>query len=475
MSQQQQPQSLNDSEWMLYRVLQRANLVQYFDMFTAQGGDDVYQLCEAGEEEFLEIMALVGMAGKPLHVRRLQKALHEWLTNPASFKPSEDVRPVVFPPAKGSILSSVPPSVSQASCRFWMNSGHATSQLFLALPENYRGLPEEGIGLGKRETNGADLMSPSGFRRLVDAEMNAISDRNVNVSPSPSITSTGCQSDVPLTEAQVAALEICVAELCKTLPLYASRPLNVKKPIDREIEEVLSYPDNYPNRMDILRKYSAIYGRFDSKRRTDKQMNFHEMCINEAAALLCRHQPSLLTRREDLFSLARQVVRESGFQCSKVHSRTRDSASAELVPPPNKRTKQETFPSQSSPSSRTSSRSHCMRKSSAPLCEVLDQADSSIVQTASLSGNLADDDGVGKSSSLVDEGLRIAQQYGLGEFAEELLGLKRETMDCNETVDGEDVEDEEEEEEGDGGENNFSCGSSQKQASFNSVTGQCHS
>jgi len=47
----------------------------------------------------------------------------------------------------------------------------------------------------------------------------------------------------------------------------------------------------------------------------------HQMCINEAAALLCRHQPSLLTRREDLFSLARQVVRESGFQCSKVHSR----------------------------------------------------------------------------------------------------------------------------------------------------------
>ncbi len=46
------------------------------------GGDDVQQLCEAGEEEFLEIMALVGMASKPLHVRRLQKALQEWITNP---------------------------------------------------------------------------------------------------------------------------------------------------------------------------------------------------------------------------------------------------------------------------------------------------------------------------------------------------------------------------------------------------------
>lgn len=46
------------------------------------GGDDVQQLCEAGEEEFLEIMALVGMASKPLHVRRLQKALQEWVSNP---------------------------------------------------------------------------------------------------------------------------------------------------------------------------------------------------------------------------------------------------------------------------------------------------------------------------------------------------------------------------------------------------------
>ena len=40
------------------------------------------QLCEAGEDEFLEIMALVGMASKPLHVRRLQKALQEWLNYP---------------------------------------------------------------------------------------------------------------------------------------------------------------------------------------------------------------------------------------------------------------------------------------------------------------------------------------------------------------------------------------------------------
>ena len=49
------------------------------------GGDDVQQLCEAGEAEFLEIMDLVGMASKPMHVRRLQKALQEWVQNPGEF------------------------------------------------------------------------------------------------------------------------------------------------------------------------------------------------------------------------------------------------------------------------------------------------------------------------------------------------------------------------------------------------------
>lgn len=72
----------NDCELQLFRVLQRANLLNYFDVMIELGGDDVQQLCDAGEEEFLEIMALIGMASKPLHVRRLQKALQEWMTQP---------------------------------------------------------------------------------------------------------------------------------------------------------------------------------------------------------------------------------------------------------------------------------------------------------------------------------------------------------------------------------------------------------
>ena len=43
-------------------------------------------------------------------------------------------------------------------------------------------------------------------------------------------------------------------------------------------------------------------------------MSLHEVSVNEAAAQLCHHMPSLLTRRDDLFPLARQVVKMAGIQ-----------------------------------------------------------------------------------------------------------------------------------------------------------------
>lgn len=107
-------QPSNEAESQLYRVLQRASLLDYYDTLLEMGktkkhnlticnitsnnkmrnfigGDDLQQLCdaqscEARDDEFLEIMALVGMASKPLHVRRLQKVLHEWAINPSFFQ-----------------------------------------------------------------------------------------------------------------------------------------------------------------------------------------------------------------------------------------------------------------------------------------------------------------------------------------------------------------------------------------------------
>ena len=59
--------------------------------FNAQDGDDVHQLYWAGSEEFFTIMVLVGTTSRPLLVRRLRMALHEWLRNPGREVMSTDV------------------------------------------------------------------------------------------------------------------------------------------------------------------------------------------------------------------------------------------------------------------------------------------------------------------------------------------------------------------------------------------------
>lgn len=69
----------------------------------------------------------------------------------------------------------------------------------------------------------------------------------------------------------------------------------------------MQLPHGSPQRLQEYRKYSAIYGRFDAKRKPDKPLTLHEVSVNEAAAQLCLRQPALLTRRDELFPLARQV------------------------------------------------------------------------------------------------------------------------------------------------------------------------
>ncbi|KAL3307278.1 NGFI-A binding protein 1 (EGR1 binding protein 1), partial [Cichlidogyrus casuarinus] len=58
-------------------LLTEANLTQYLDSFIQIGGDDVAQLVGLlhKPDELQEILQMVGMADKPLHVKRLKQAL----------------------------------------------------------------------------------------------------------------------------------------------------------------------------------------------------------------------------------------------------------------------------------------------------------------------------------------------------------------------------------------------------------------
>ncbi|XP_021920374.1 NGFI-A-binding protein homolog isoform X5 [Zootermopsis nevadensis] len=228
----------NEAELQLYRVMQRASLLAYYDTLLEMGGDDVQQLCDAGEEEFLEIMALVGMASKPLHVRRLQKALQEWVSNPALFQTP--------------LLSTLP--------------GSGT----IGFPSSVRP-----INLSPQPLPIVAPMGPS--------------------PPSNNNHGSPCGSN------KEGPTSLCVAS-------------------PGQGQMVMSMSEDDPRRMDEIRKYAAIYGRFDCKRKPEKPLTLHEVSVNEAAAQICRFMPALLTRRDELFPLARQVVRDSGYHYSKGHS-----------------------------------------------------------------------------------------------------------------------------------------------------------
>ncbi|KAK7893556.1 hypothetical protein WMY93_022708 [Mugilogobius chulae] len=267
-------------ELQLYRILQRANLLYYYEAFIQQGGDDVQQLCEAGEEEFLEIMALVGMASKPLHVRRLQKALRDWVTNPAVFNQPLTSLPVCsipvykLPEGSPSLLpaqdrpssAKIPRPCSALSQGNWSNdSEHSLSP--------------------------SDLGSPSSPREGLEA----------------------------LDAAAVQSVLECVERMAPGLPKNdigeVKEQLKTNKKLAKMIGHIFDMSEEDPRREEEIRKYSAIYGRLTPRGGT--------LTVNEAAAQLCMRDMALLTRRDELFGLARQISREVTYKYTYRTSKSR--------------------------------------------------------------------------------------------------------------------------------------------------------
>lgn len=129
------------------------------------------------------------------------------------------------------------------------------------------------------------------------------------------VSSSSPQLTPVLTELQVQRITLCASKIARQLPQREPRAQTSKKRTTRELEQVIAMGEHDPRRMDEIRKYSAIYGRFDCKRRPEKPLTLHEVCVNEAAAQLCRNPQTiwLLTRRDELFPLARQIVKDAGF------------------------------------------------------------------------------------------------------------------------------------------------------------------
>ncbi|KAH8305158.1 hypothetical protein KR059_011677 [Drosophila kikkawai] len=347
----------NEAEVQLYRVLQRASLLAYYDTLLEMGGDDVQQLYDAGEEEFLEIMALVGMASKPLHVRRLQKALHEWANNPGLFQgppmphlgKNKDQVPLYFlgelkskilinlnfsglcetPPKPALIFNPDTTPALPRSQKFPSFNPAGTSfqpspvppPAATAVPSS-ASVPTPGPLITQISCPGAGpvpmpLVLPSTPLTSSNSSPHpaANSSSLPPVSTAHQVSSSSPQLTPVLTEMQIQRITMCAEKIGRQLPQREPRAQTTRKRTTRELEQVIAMGEHDPRRMDEIRKYSAIYGRFDCKRRPEKPLTLHEVCVNEAAAQLCRNPQTiwLLTRRDELFPLARQIVKDAGF------------------------------------------------------------------------------------------------------------------------------------------------------------------
>uniref|UniRef100_U3JC84 NGFI-A binding protein 2 n=1 Tax=Ficedula albicollis TaxID=59894 RepID=U3JC84_FICAL len=321
-------------ELQLYRVLQRANLLGYYETFIQQGGDDVQQLCEAGEEEFLEIMALVGMAtNQPVSgVRRLQKALREWASNPGLFSQPVSAVPV----------SSIPLfKLSEAGGRKALSNGHSSPGEAAGKGGGSAGTPP-----ARSPTEPGEKLSPSAappWPGRSTPESEGGGDEEPGGPPFSPGGSSGEQAVGTELEPELARTVVeSVERLLQSCPRGGEAELRalmkLNKKLAKAVGHIFQLEDGDRQKEEEIRRHSAIYGRGEARRREGKQLTLHELIINEAAAQFCLRDNSLLLRRVELFSLSRQVARESTYLSSLKVTRAHPEDSGAVVA---KRLKQE--------------------------------------------------------------------------------------------------------------------------------------
>ncbi|XP_043850806.1 NGFI-A-binding protein 1 isoform X2 [Dromiciops gliroides] len=319
-------------ELQLYRILQKANLLSYFDAFIQQGGDDVQQLCEAGEEEFLEIMALVGMASKPLHVRRLQKALRDWVTNPGLFN-----QPLTSLPVSSIPIYKLPegsPTWLGMSCSSYERSSNAREP-HLKIPKCAATTCVQSLGPGKSDVVGTLALQSASDSRLWQGHHTTESEHSLSPADLGSPASPK-ESTETLDAAAALSVAECVERMVPTLPKSdlneVKELLKTNKKLAKMIGHIFEMNDDDPHKEEEIRKYSAIYGRFDSKRKDGKHLTLHELTVNEAAAQLCVKDNALLTRRDELFALSRQISREVTYKYTYRTTKSKCGERDELSP-----------------------------------------------------------------------------------------------------------------------------------------------
>lgn len=221
-------------------------------------------------------MALVGMASKPLHVRRLQKALRDWVTNPGLFN-----QPLTSLPVSSIPIYKLPegsPTWLGISCNSYERSSSAREP-HLKVPKCAATTCVQSLGQGKSEVGSLALQSVSESRlwqghHTTESE-HSLSPADLGSPASPKESSEALDAAAALSVAE------CVERMAPTLPKSdlneVKELLKNNKKLAKMIGHIFEMSDEDPHKEEEIRKYSAIYGRFDSKRKDGKHLTLHEV------------------------------------------------------------------------------------------------------------------------------------------------------------------------------------------------------
>jgi hypothetical protein len=244
----------------------------------------VQQLCEAGEEEFLEIMALVGMASKPLHVRRLQKSLRDWVTNPTLFNQPLTSVPVCSIPVYKLPEGSPTPGGAERG-----GNNSARGETHVKVPKIMAAtcLDPGKLDVARDRVSGGSPLQSGSEGRFWSGHSN---DSEQSLSPSdrgsPSSPREGLEAlDAAALQSVLECVDRMTPALAKSDPAEVKEQLKTNKKLAKMISHIFDMSDDDPRREEEVRKYSAIYGRFDSKRRDGKQLTLHEVGIRDGIIL----------------------------------------------------------------------------------------------------------------------------------------------------------------------------------------------
>ncbi|XP_060677009.1 NGFI-A-binding protein 2-like [Hemiscyllium ocellatum] len=295
-------------ELQLYRVLQRAHLLPYYNTFIQQGGDDVQQLSEADEEEFLEIMSLVGMATKPLHVRRLQKALQEWVVNPAVFN-----QPLASVPLSSFSASKLINASSRESKKRPVSSSRGATPA------------KQGKHLQSFSTASARSISPkSPSDGREDFSVQFPGEECQPPEPDSSVPGNDPTSprESPTQLGTAQTITDSVRHTMKTFPkCYPDEFLKLNKKFAKSVGLIFRTDDNNnPAKEEDIWKSG---GRSEWKRGNSRQLSKYELTSNEATVPFCTVDGNLLIGRVDFLSLAQLVaLRQARLNSDEVHGPT---------------------------------------------------------------------------------------------------------------------------------------------------------